>query len=241
MILRCLSGRRARAGGYAASYLQESVLQGRSSTMTPRLNKSFFFLWLLFRVGLPADLHAHAPDIPKQVQLTMATLNIKAPDFTLLNQNGERFDSTKLRAKVVVMDFIYTTCTDVCPLFTANFAQLQQRLNTEHKGNVFFVSITTDPEVDAPKVLKSYAQRYGADFQNWAFLTGSEAQLKQVWKNFGVRVIRKGRGLVQHTSLTTVLDQQGIRRFNYFGEKWQLKDLQKDIAELLEKTPKLNH
>ncbi len=206
-----------------------------------RLSKTRFLLWLLFLVGIPAALHAHEAGTSKPAQLTTATLNIKAPDFTLLNQNGERFDSTKLRGKVVVLDFIYTTCTDVCPLFTANFAQLQQRLNTEHKGNVFLVSITTDPEVDSAKVLKSYAQRYGADFQNWAFLTGSEAQLKQVWKNFGIRVIRKGRGLVQHTSLTTVLDQQGIRRFNYFGEKWQLKDLQKDIAELLEKTPKLNH
>jgi protein SCO1 len=205
------------------------------------LTKNFLMLGLLFLGGLPMDLYAHVAGAPQQVQLTTATLNTKAPDFTLLNENSERFDSTKLRGKIVVLDFIYTTCTDVCPLFTANFAQLQQRLTTEHKGNVFFVSITTDPEVDSPKVLKSYAQRYGADFQNWAFLTGSETQLKPVWKSFGIRVIRKGRGIIQHTSLTTVLDQEGIRRFNYFGEKWQLKDLQKDIAGLLEKKPKPNH
>src|SRR6266481_1984591 len=210
--------------------------------VSPRLitSKRRGALWLVLALLLPVDLYAHVASAPQTVQVA-APPNLKAPDFALLNQEGERFVSTALHGKIVVLDFIYTTCTDVCPLFTANFAQLQRRLNTEHKGNVFFVSITTDPEVDAPKVLKSYAQRYGADFQNWAFLTGSEAQLKQVWKNFGVRVIRKGRGLIQHTSLTTVLDQQGIRRFNYFGEKWQLKDLQKDIAELLEKTPKLNH
>jgi protein SCO1/2 len=88
-------------------------------------------------MGLPADLHAHEAGTSKPVQLTTATLNIKTPDFTLLNQNGERFDSTNLRGKIVVLDFIYTTCADVCPLFTANFAQLQQRLNAEHKGNVF--------------------------------------------------------------------------------------------------------
>jgi protein SCO1 len=205
------------------------------------LSKTHFLLWLLFLVGVPADLHAHEAGTSKPGQLTTATLNIKAPDFILLDQNGERFDSTKLRDKVVVLDFIYTTCTDVCPLFTANFAQLQQRLKTLHKGNVFFVSITTDPEVDSPKVLKSYAERYGADFQNWVFLTGSETQLKPVWKNFGVRVIRKGRGIIQHTSLTTVLDEKGIRRFNYFGEKWPVKDLQKDIEGLLEEKPKPNH
>ena len=204
-------------------------------------NKIHILLALLFLVLLPLDLHAHVPGAPREVPPTSATPNTKAPAFILLDQEGNRFDSTTLRGKVVVLNFIFTTCTDVCPLFTANFAQLQRTLKNEHAGNVFLVSITTDPEVDSPKVLKSYAQRYGADFQNWAFLTGTEAQLKQVWKGFDVRVIKKGRGLVQHTSLTTVIDRQGTRRFNFFGEKWQLKDLLRDTSALLEEKPKHNH
>jgi protein SCO1 len=195
-------------------------------------------LGLLLLVLLPADLHAHVPGAPREVSPTSATPNKKAPEFALLNQEGNRFESTKLHGKVVVLNFIFTTCTDVCPLFTANLAQLQRTLKND-TGNVFFVSITTDPEVDSPKVLKSYAQRYGADFQNWAFLTGSEAQLRQVWKDFGVRVVKKGRGLVQHTSLTTVIDRQGTRRSNFFGEKWALNDLLRDISTLLEEKP--NH
>jgi protein SCO1 len=191
-------------------------------------------LWLVLALLLPVDLYAHVASAPQTVQVA-APPNLKAPDFTLLNQEGERFVSTALRGKIVVLDFIYTTCTDVCPLFTANFAQLQRTLKNENKGAIFFVSITTDPEVDSPKVLKAYARRYGADFQSWAFLTGTEAQLKEVWKGFGIRVIRKGRGLVQHTSLTTVIDQRGMRRFNYFGEKWQTNDLLNDMSTLLDK------
>ncbi|HEX4988521.1 MAG TPA: SCO family protein [Candidatus Binatia bacterium] len=197
-------------------------------------------LGLLFLVLLPVDLHAHVPGAPREVPPTSATPNTKAPEYVLLNQEGNRFESTKLHGKVVVLNFIFTTCTDVCPLFTANLAELQRTLKNE-QSNVFLVSITTDPEVDSPKVLKSYAQRYGADFQNWAFLTGSESQLKQIWKGFDVRVIKKGRGLVQHTSLTTVIDRQGIRRFNFFGEKWPLKDLLRDTSALLEEKPKHNH
>jgi len=197
-------------------------------------------LGLLFLVLLPLDLDAHVPGAPREVPPTSARPNTKTPAYVLLNQEGNRFDSTTLHGKVVVLNFIFTTCTDVCPLFTANLAQLQRTLKNE-QGNVFFVSISTDPEVDSPKVLKSYAQRYGADFQNWAFLTGSEAQLQQVWKSFDVRVIKKGRGLVQHTSLTTVIDRQGIRRFNFFGEKWPLKDLLRDTSALLEEKPKPNH
>jgi protein SCO1 len=197
-------------------------------------SKSRVVLWLLGLILLPQNLGAHVSGAPR-VHPGPAVLNVKAPDFILLNQDGTRFESAKLRGKVVVIDFIYTTCTDVCPLFTANFAQLQRTLNKEHAGDVFFISITTDPEVDSPKVLKAYAQRYGADFTNWAFLTGTEKQLKAVWKGLDIRVIRKGRGLVQHTSLTTILDRQGLRRFNHLGEKWQTKDVLADISTLLEK------
>jgi protein SCO1 len=207
----------------------------------PCLNKNHLLLCVLLLILFSSELRAHVPGGPQLGQSPLTTLNTEARDFVLLNQDGDRFDSKKLRGKVVVLDFIYTTCTDVCPLFTANFAQLQRTLQREHAGDVFFISITTDFEVDSPKVLKAYAQRYGADFHNWAFLTGSEAQLKPVWKSFGIRVIKKGRGLVQHTSLTTVIDRAGIRRFNYLGEKWPLKDLQKDVSGLLEKNPKLSH
>jgi protein SCO1/2 len=196
-------------------------------------NKSPGSFWLLVALLLPVNLYAHAPAAPQSTQVT-APLNSKTPEFTLLNQEGERFVSTALRGKIVVLDFIYTTCTDVCPLFTANLAQLQRTLKNENKHAVFFVTITTDPEVDSPKVLKAYARRYGADFQNWAFLTGTETRLKEVWRGFGIKVIRKGRGLVQHTSLTTVIDQRGMRRFNYFGEKWQTDDVLNDMSTLLD-------
>lgn len=183
----------------------------------------------------------HAHEAGSQQKTPKGTeLNVKAPDFTLIDQNGKRFLSTSLRGKIVVLDFIYTTCTDVCPLFTANFARLQRRLATDHRSEVFFISITTDPEIDSPKVLKSYAQRYGADFSNWAFLTGTEAQLKEVWKGFGIRVIHKGRGLVQHDSVTTLIDRQGVRRFNHFGEKWRLEDVERDLLFLLAEKAKLH-
>jgi len=202
--------------------------------ISSRFNKNWANFVLLGVILLPRNIAAHDP-IPAGAGPNAAALNVKVPDFVLTNQDDTRFDSAKLRGKVVVIDFIYTTCTDVCPLFTANFAQLQRALKKEHAGDVFLISITTDPEIDSPKVLKAYAQRYGAEYNNWAFLTGTEEQLKAVWKSLGIRVIRRGRGLVQHTSLTTIVDRQGIRRFNHFGEKWQTNDVLSDISSLLEK------
>ena len=183
----------------------------------------------------------HAHEVGSQQKTPKAAvLNAKAPEFTLIDQDGKRFLSMSLRGKIIVLDFVYTTCTDVCPLFTANFLRLQHQLKPEHKSDVIFVSITTDPEIDSPKIFKAYAQRYGADFGNWAFLTGTEAQLKEVWKGFGIRVIRKGRGLVQHDSVTTLIDRQGLRRFNHFGEKWRLEDVERDLLFLLAEKAKLN-
>ena len=200
------------------------------------LNELTALAGLLPLILTPCTLGANASG-PSRAVLNKAAAAIEtpAPDFVLLNQDNQRFDSKRLRGKVVVLDFIFTTCTDVCPIFTANFAQLQRKLNDRYRSDLFFISVTTDPEVDSVKVLKAYAQRYGADFNNWAFLTGSEAQLKEVWNGFSIRVIRKGRGLVQHTSLTTVIDREGIRRKNYFGEKWPLRDLERDLLKLLDK------
>ena len=152
------------------------------------LTKFLALIWLPLLALLPSALSAHVPEPAKSTAKAISAVNVKAPDFVLVNQDNQRFDSTQLRGKVVVLNFIFTTCTDVCPIFTANLAQLQRKLNNRHGGEQFFVSITTDPEVDSAKVLEAYAQRYNADFRNWAFLSGSEAQLKEVWSGFGVRV-----------------------------------------------------
>ena len=68
----------------------------------------------------------------------MASLHIKAPDFVLTDQENRRFDSSRLRGKVVVLNFIFTTCTDICPLFTVNMVQLQGKLNARFGSELFF-------------------------------------------------------------------------------------------------------
>lgn len=184
-----------------------------------------------------AQASSHEPEPSIRAPKKADALNIQAPNFVLTDQEGRRFDSKQLRGKVVVLNFIFTTCTDICPLFTANLVQVQRRLNDRFASDLLIVSITTDPEIDSPEVLKAYALRHRADIRNWVFLTGSEAQLKNVWNGFAIRVIQKKRGLVQHTSLTTVIDRQGIRRFNHWGEKWRPQDLEKDLLSLLERKP----
>jgi protein SCO1/2 len=94
------------------------------------------------------------------------------------------------------------------------------------------LSITTDPEQDTAPVLKDYAGRFKADLRHWSLLTGTRSELAKVWQDFGVHVVKNESGQVQHTTFTTLVDRQGNRRIDYYGDKWQDKEVLKDIQWL---------
>ena len=160
---------------------------------------------------------------------------VKLPiaDFSLTDQSGGKFHFKNLHGKVVVVAFAYTTCPDVCPLITAALRQVQSKLTKEERNDSHLLTVTTDPEIDSPKVLAAYAKRYGAELGGWSFLTGDESTLKSVWKNFGVGVKRKARGLVDHTPLTAIVDRQGTLRFAYIGPSPDVKSMLRDMRALM--------
>lgn len=169
----------------------------------------------------------------QQKKIERRAVEIPISEFTLVDQNSREFQFSKLTGRVVVVAFAYTTCPDVCPLITAALRQVQNGLTQDERNKVFLLTITTDPEIDSPKVLAGYGKRYGADFVNWTFLTGDQAALQKVWKNFGVGVKRKGRGLVDHTPLTAVIDRQGKMRVAYEGPSPDAKVVLRDVRGLL--------
>src|SRR5918911_586075 len=95
-----------------------------------------------------------------------------APPFALPDQEGARLSLRDLGGKVALVTFIYTTCTDTCPVLTAKLAQVQAKLGSDFGPRVRFVSITVDPEHDTPAVLRAYAEQFKADLNSWSFLTG---------------------------------------------------------------------
>jgi protein SCO1/2 len=104
----------------------------------------------------------------------------EAPSFAgLVDQDERPTSADEFRGKVVVANFIYTSCTDICPLLSARMRQLQERLRQENLlgSQVQLLSFSVDPSRDTPEVLRAYAERNGADPTAWRFLTGSEEQL----------------------------------------------------------------
>jgi protein SCO1/2 len=191
-----------------------------------------FLCALVLAVLTCASTLAHVPIPPKKSEIGRRVVDKTVADFVLTDQFGRPFKWADMRGKIVVVDFIYTTCPDVCPLLSAKFAAMQRSLEEQKQNDYMLVSITTDPARDNSQTLKSYAALFKADERRWAFLTGSKEALAKVWKDFGVTVRKASDGGVQHTTLTTVADREGVRRVNYYGDKWQEKEVLKDIKSL---------
>jgi len=156
-----------------------------------------------------------------------------APDFTLTTTDGGRLSLTDLRGKIVAVTFIYATCTDTCPLLTAKMAGMQKRLGPDFGPRVRFLSITVDPERDTPPVLAQYARNHGANLAEWAFLTGTPAEIRDVGRRYGIYARKTERGDVEHTFLTSIVDQGGTLRVQYLGIRFDSEEFLRDVRSLL--------
>jgi protein SCO1/2 len=133
------------------------------------------------------------------------------PSFVLIDQDSSQFDSSRLRGKVVVLDFFFSTCPTICPVMSKNMAKLQDELAGEE---VAFVSISINPRYDTPSVLRQYAKRYGAN-PGWHFLTG-EAEAIYKLSSTGFYMYAKedqeAPGGFEHSGLFALVDQNGFIR-----------------------------
>jgi protein SCO1/2 len=142
--------------------------------------------WLLPAVLLPTLLIITFMAVkPLRVMPRLAP----APGYTLADQHGEPVSAADLRGKVVLYDFIYTSCTTMCPAMTAQMLKVQRGL--EEKGwlgdEVMLVSITFDPERDTPARMAEKAREVNANPDGWLWLTGDLLTIKQlVGGEFGV-------------------------------------------------------
>jgi protein SCO1/2 len=106
----------------------------------------------------------------------------RAPDFQLVDQTGAGFSSSALAGKVTLLGFVYTHCTDACPLLSANFQQAQRKLADDKLlgTRVMLVSLSVDPVHDTPPVLAEYGRQFKADAAGWKMLSGDWDQVYDV-------------------------------------------------------------
>lgn len=153
--------------------------------------------------------------------------NYQIPDVTLVNQNGERVDlKTFLDSdKPVILDFIYGTCTTICPVLSIGFSHFQKKLGPD-ADKVRLVSISIDPDNDTPLVMKEYLQRYNAR-EGWDFLTGKREDIISVMRAFDAYVINK----MNHYPLT-FLHRPGDKNWVRINQLLSTSDLLKEYGQL---------
>ncbi|MEQ1882522.1 MAG: SCO family protein [Burkholderiales bacterium] len=155
-----------------------------------------------------------------------------APEFTLVNQDGNPFSLRDTRGKVAVVTFIFTSCSDTCPLLTAKLVGVQRKLKDD-VPNVAFAAITIDPLNDTPAMLRKYALAHSVDPTHFAFLTGSLGQIEDVARRYAVFRKTEASGNIEHTFLTSLIDRQGTLRVQYLGTRFDPDEFTRDLRALL--------
>jgi protein SCO1/2 len=130
------------------------------------------------------DKHAAHRAAMQKTRYEVSTEHYAIPDVELLDQSGSAVSLRGLldAEQPIALNFIFTTCTTICPVMTATFAQMRRGLG-DAGDQLRMVSISIDPEYDRPDKLRAYAEQFRAG-SGWDFLTGDSADIVLVLKSF---------------------------------------------------------
>lgn len=150
------------------------------------------------------------------------------PNTLLTNQDGQQvhFFDDLIKGKVVVINFIFTSCSDSCPLETARLRQVQTLLGDRVGKDIFFYSISIDPLSDTPAVLKAYAQRFRVG-PGWQFLTGEFDDVTELRHKLGLFIEGVDNGRNKDHNLSLIVGNQETGRWmkaSPFENPWILAD-----------------
>jgi len=161
-----------------------------------------------------ADPHAHHKAMLNKPAEAAKSTRVDLLNHTLVDQDGQqvKFVSDVIADKIVVMDFIYTSCTTVCPVLSALLGQVQGRLGDQLGKDVVLVSVSVDPTRDTPQRLKAYAARYQAQ-PGWVWLTGHKRTMDEVLDGLGAY----SPNFEDHPSMVLVGDGRSGEWSRFFG------------------------
>ena len=199
--------------------------------MKPK-NYIFPAVVLIIFIGLSCYFIYRSTDLKSSLPVVKA-----APDFELQNWNGENVSASVNRGKIVLMEFMFTSCPDICPLTTSKMVKLQEQLKQKSLfgEKVQFVAVTFDPEKDTPDVLRKYAERMNLDMAGWHVLRGDEKSTIEIAAKYGIMVQKMGGGQFAHsvTSLNLIDSQQRISKVYQMGDGMKIEEIMFDIETLL--------
>lgn len=156
----------------------------------------------------------------------------RMPEFTLTDPDGRAVRSADLKGRVLLVGFVFTTCSGSCPATTARMAAVQGELRRRgllDPARVRFVSITLDPKRDTPEAFARYARLYDLDRNTWSLLTGPEADVNRTVADWGMWAKPAPNGQLDHPSRIFLVDPAGrireIYNLAFLKPAWAADDI----------------
>lgn len=140
-----------------------------------------------------------------------------APDFRLVDQNGDSVSLSDFRGKVVALTLLDPDCTDICPIYAYQYRLAYQALGDDAAGVVFLVLNANNKKTSVADVMGA-TRKWGLDeVPIWHYLTGSPEELQAVWDAYGLLASGPPKpdkpNELQHTPANFIIDQAGQRRW----------------------------
>lgn len=207
----------------------------------------FWVVFIMLAFSIPV-----VRTIMKKQQMPHYPVLGQAPEFSFTNQDNETVTQKDLEGKITIVNFIFTSCPETCPFLTRQMAQIQKHM-TYVRSFVRLVSITVDPKVDTPQVLKNYASKFNANHKMWHFLTGELEDIKTFAVD-GLKVGMENKSehgemmdemdslmAIVHAEHFVILDQAGqIRAYRQAKNDHDLEKIVHDVTILVNSLPKHN-
>lgn len=155
------------------------------------------------------------------------------PNFSMIDQHGNFLQIRELRGKSFVLNFIFTRCkvAKMCPASTIRMAELQDMARADGMENLHFVTVTFDPEFDSPGILRTYADNYDIEHDNFHLLTATEKLTDDLLRLFGILTTEED-GTINHTMATLLIDANGRIAFRKEGSTWTVEEFLEKAKEL---------
>jgi protein SCO1/2 len=178
-----------------------------------------------------------ALDPDAALKASQAVIGRQLGDFTFLDPNRRQVRLANYRGKPLLVSFVYTGCTSVCPPTTKLLAQAIRKARGVVGSDSFHVlTIGFNPPQDSPEAMRDFARRFGLDSPSWEFLAPYEGQLAELTRNFGFTYARTAWGF-DHITQVTVVDQSGRIYRQVYGDDFSIVQLVDPLKELIEGTP----
>jgi len=176
---------------------------------------------------------------PLPIKENVVQIGKEVPALTLINQDGKRISLKDFRGKAAAITFVYSRCPlpEYCTKMSTNFSDLARQLQTSDlRNDIRLLTVSFDPKIDTPKVLKDYGLAYlrgieNPDFTVWQLATGTDKEVKDIAGFFGLRYETDENDKTQfnHSLRTIVITPEGKVQKVFSGNEWTTGDLLKEL------------